>query len=401
VNRRVFIFMAGLGLVLAAVLVLSRVDFGGGRNAGGLHAPGLAGRIGDLESLKVVHAGNEALATVVRGERGWAVAEKGGHPANFERLRSVLDALSQARRVERKTALPEFYSRLGVDDPSGADATGYLLELDYGGRHPPEGFIVGQRAGAGMAYIRTVGEAQSWMVSADFDLSDLARDWLDREVIDIASGDIRRVVLDRGGGDVLEIAKEDAGDINFTPADLPEGRELSYGSVANSIAGALANVEANDVRPAAEAGALPAAAKARYETFDGLEVRLDIREEAPVAEAGAAEPTADAPRYWALFSAVPLMPEAAGPPETPANKEGGDADHAGETTEAGDATDAAAAAAAEAGGSGNETASEPPAPSPQERAADINAKLGGWAYELPAYKSDQWFKAMDDLLKEE
>ena len=386
-SRRALIVLAGLGLVLAAILVLSRFDFGGGQDTGGLHAPGLAERIGDLESLRVAHAGNEALATLLRGENGWVVAEKGGHPANFERFRSILDALSQARRVERKTARPEFYSRLGVDDPSGPEATGYLLELDYGGRHPTEGFIVGRRAGAGMAYIRTAGEAQSWMVSADFDLSDLARDWLDREVIDLASGDIRRVVLDRGGEDRLEIRKESPGDLNFTPVGIPEGRELSYGSVANSIAGALANVEANDVRPAAEADAFPVAANARYETFDGLEVRLDVREEAAVAETGAAEPTEADPRYWAMFSAVPLMAEAPSQPPTPANEGGGDADSPGGTDEA--------------GVSGNETASEPPAPSPQERAAEINAKLGGWAYELPAYKSDQWFKTMDDLLKEE
>ena len=25
----------------------------------------------------------------------------------------------------------------------------------------------------------------------------------------------------------------------------------------------------------------------------------------------------------------------------------------------------------------------------------------GWAYELPLYKSDQWFKKLDDLLKDE
>ena len=39
--------------------------------------------------------------------------------------------------------------------------------------------------------------------------------------------------------------------------------------------------------------------------------------------------------------------------------------------------------------------------SAEERAAELNAALGGWAYELPRYKSDQWFKKMDDLLKEE
>ncbi len=390
-NRRSLIVLAGLAVALAALLVLMRLDFGGGQDPGGLHAPGLAERIEDLESLRVVHAENAVLATLERGEGGWMVAEKGGHPANFERLRSVLESLTQARRVEKKTALPEFYSRLGVDEPSSPDATGYLLELDYGDKHPPDGFIVGQRAGAGMAYIRTAGDPQSWMVSADFDLSDRSRDWLDREVIDLASAEVQRVLLEQSGGDALEIARESRDDINFTPVGIPEGRELSYGSVANSIAGALANVEANDVRPASEVGELPRAVQASYETFDGLRLSLDVREEAAVAvEEG--EDGEDDPRYWVLFSAAALEPLAVDGPAAPAADEGVEPGIGpGIESDVGPREEPAP----------GEQAPDEQASGVGERAAELDAKLSGWAYELPEYKSDQWFKTMGDLLKEE
>lgn len=371
-TRRTLLILAGLGAALALILIVSRVGVDRGADAGGLHAPGLAERIGELESLRVVQAGNEVVATVERGEGGWVVAEKGGHRADFERFRGSLQALSQARRVERKTALPEFHSRLGVEDPEADGAGGYLLELDYGGRHPAEGYIVGNRAGAGMVYIRTSGEAQSWMVSADFDLSGVTRDWVDREVIDLASSEVRRVALDRGEGGVLEIAKEGRGDINFTPLGIPEGRELSYGSVANPIASALANVQANDVLPAADADGLPRAVLASYETFDGLEVRVDVREAAAETEEDGGDGGGEDPRYWAMLSAAALEPAP-----------GGDSAAGGE----------------DAGG--EDAMPEEPAPGPDERAAELNARLDGWAYELPAYKSDQWFKKMDDLLKDE
>ena len=337
-NRRSLLILAAVGAVLIAVLLLARLDFTREGSVGDLHAPGLADRLDDLESLRVMAAGNRVVATVQRGDQGWVVAERDGHPVEFERFRGSLQALSQARRVEKKTAVAEYYSRLGVEDPGDPDAAGYLLELDYGDEHSPEGFIVGLRAGNDMAYIRTAGEQQSWLVSADFDLSEQTRDWLDREIIDLGSGTVRRVLLDRGPGSVLEIAREDSGDINFTPLGIPEGRELSYGSVANSIGSALSNVEANDVLPAAQVNGLPQAVLARYETFDGLVVELDVRE--------------DASRYWVLISATARQQS----PE-----------------------EAAAA----------------------ERAREINARLAGWAYELPQYKSDQWFKKMDDLLKEE
>ncbi|MDE0678883.1 MAG: DUF4340 domain-containing protein [Gammaproteobacteria bacterium] len=367
-TRRSLIVLGVVGAMLVAVLLLTRLDFPSDDSLGALHAPGLADRLGELESLRVTRAGNEVVATIERSGQGWGVAERGGHPVDFERFRGSLLALSEARRVERKTALPEFYPRIGVEDVSAPDAGGYLFELGYGGSRPEDRFILGNRAGTGMIYIRTAGEEQSWMVSAELSLSDETRDWVDRDIIDLGSGEVRRVELDRGDGDRLEIAKEDRDDINFTPRDIPEGRELSYGSVANSIAGALANVEANDVRPAAEVAGLARAVLALYETFDGLELELDVREELP-AGAGddeAAENDTD-PRYWVLFSA-------------------GAAEAADREEPTVSAVDAA------------------PETSPvtaKERAGELNAALAGWAYELPGYKSDQWFKKMDDLLRED
>ena len=356
-TRRSLIILGGIGAALLAIVLLARLDFPADDSLGVPHAPGLADRLADLESLRVTGAGNEVIATIERSAEGWGVAEKGGHRVDFGRFRGSLRELAQARRVERKTALPEYYPRIGVEDTGDPNAGGYLLELSYGGKHPEDRFILGNRAGAGMVYVRTANEDQSWMVSAELSLSGQTRDWVDRDILDLKSGDVRRVALDRVEGDALEIAKEDSGDINFTPRNIPEGRELSYGSVANSIASALANVEANDVRPAVEVGDLPRVVLARYETFGGLELELDVREEPP-ADSGDGEDGGDAadPRYWVLFSALARDPAPA----------------AAEDEEA--------------------TVSQ---------AAELNAALGGWAYELPRYKSDQWFKKMDDLLKEE
>lgn len=368
-TRRSLIILGAVGAVLLAVLLLTRLDLSSDDSLGVLHAPGLADRLGDLESLRVTGAGNEVIATIERSGPGWAVAEKGGHPVDFERFRGSLRALSEARRVERKTALAEYYPRIGVEDVSDPNAGGYLLELAYGGNHPEDRFILGNRAGSGMIYIRTAGEEQSWMVGADLSLSDETRDWVDRDIIDLGSGEVRRVALDRGADNTLEIAKGERDDINFTPRDIPEGRELSYGSVANSIGSALANVEANDLRPAAEVAGLPRAVLALYETFDGLLLELDVREEPPAGPQEGEEASGDAadPRYWVLFSARAA--------------EQADPEDASDSMQ--DAEPAAAPINAE------------------ERAGELNAALTGWAYELPGYKSDQWFKKMDDLLKED
>ena len=219
------------------------------------------------------------------------------------------------------------------------------------------------------------------------------------------------MALDRGEGGVLEIAKDERGDINFTPLDIPEGRELSYGSVANPIASALANVQANDVLPAADADGLPRAVLASYETFDGLEVRVDVREAAAeTAEEGGGDGGGEDPRYWAMLSAAALEPAAGGDSANGGEaagggseaEDGGDAADAGEAAEGAESADDEEAVDAEgAAADGGDAMPEAPAPGPEERAAELNARLAGWAYELPAYKSDQWFKKMDDLLKDE
>ena len=373
-NRRTLTALAVVASALVAVLLLARLDFPRDDALGVPHAPGLAERLDDLESLRVTAAGNEVIVTIERGDSAWVVAERGGHPADFDRFRENLRALSEARRVERKTALAEMYPRLGVEDVSDPEAGGFLVELEYGEKHSPDRFILGDRAGAGMVYVRTAGEEQSWMVSADFDFPDQTRDWLDRDIIDLRSSEVRRVSLDRGANDVLEIARDERDDVNFTPANIPQGRELSYGSVANSIGSALANVEANDVRPAGEVAEMPRAVLARYETFDRLQLELDVREEVPAppeeADDGGEE---EESRYWVLFSA-----RAVAPPPDPEPVDAEPADGAPET---------------DAGVVETVTA--------EERAAELNDALGGWAYELPRYKSDQWFREMDDLLKEE
>ena len=51
-NRRSLIILGAVGAVLVAVLLLTRLDFSRDDSLGVLHAPGLADRMGELESLR-------------------------------------------------------------------------------------------------------------------------------------------------------------------------------------------------------------------------------------------------------------------------------------------------------------------------------------------------------------
>src|SRR5690606_440600 len=126
--------------------------------------------------------------------------------------------------------------------------------------------------------------------------------WLVRDITDLAAARVQSVTIRHADGATIRIRKDSEDAANFTVEDIPEGRELSYASVANSIAAALDNLTLDDVRRAGdaapatadtpdpagagsdEAGAdageasgdeAPEAVTTVFRTFDGLKVTVD------------------------------------------------------------------------------------------------------------------------------
>ncbi|HSG66319.1 MAG TPA: hypothetical protein VLD39_15010, partial [Gammaproteobacteria bacterium] len=134
---------------------------------------------------------------------------------------------------------------------------------------------------------------------------------------------------------------------NFTVENVPEGRTLLYDSVANVMAGVLANLTLEDVER--ETGATDEEIITEITTFDGLVITARGLER----DEGS----------WLAF--------------------------AFDTT----AALASADAAADADAANDESAD------PAAEAQNLNERLGGWRFRIPAYKFDQLTRSMDDLLQ--
>ncbi|RMF98233.1 MAG: DUF4340 domain-containing protein [Gammaproteobacteria bacterium] len=370
-NRRILVLL----LLLAALAVtgwwLAREQKPAAGGQGELFLPGLADALNGLETVVIKRAGGRVVATLRHGADGWTVAEANGYPADIGRLRRLLLALAQARVVEAKTARPERHDRLGVEDISREDASG--IQLDLISPAYSASVIIGKTgvAGGSMAYLRRAGEDQAFLVDARLDPGRELRDWLDRRVLDIPARDIRRVTIEHPDGETLVIEKPDPEASDFTVLNIPEGRKLSYPGVANSIGAALAGLEFDTVRPAAETPR-PAGPPVltRFETFDGLLIEA---------------------RTWRVDDGhlVAFSASAAEPPAmiTAAPAAGGDkAGEAGPAAGGESTTDAEPAADADTG------------KDPASRAAELNERLSGWLYALPGYKTDQLIRRMNDLL---
>ena len=352
-KRTVAILLAAF-LVLLVLVTVGRRESASPAGTGAPLIAGLDDALGDIERVTVTKANGETVATLEKGPDNWVVSDKHGYVANAGKLRQALTALGEARILEQKTANAELYSRLGVEDVAGADATGITVALTAAGRELPT-VILGNAEGAKFRYARRAGEAQSFLIDRNPDVPRAAGQWVESQIVDIRSDRVREVTITHPDGETLRIAKTAPELANFEVAGVPNGRELSYPGVANVSGNALRELNLEDVEPA-DASPAGEATQVELKTFDGLVVKIlgverdneswiTIEASADSAQAPATPPPAAQP---AADGAAPATPAAA---------------------------------------------------DPSAEAARINARVGGWRYKIAGFQYDQLTRRMADLLK--
>jgi len=255
-----------VAVLLAALIGLELADDTVEDSAGQRLFPGLKASINDVDSLAVERYGEETVS-IVRNDDGWVVANRDGFPADVAQVREVLLALSDARILEQKTANPARYEALGVRDPEIEGSTG--IRLTATGGDARFSLVIGKAAAGSSRYVRRADEAGSALIDRDPGVPEDAAGWLASELVDIDTDSVSSVVIEHADGERIAIAKSSADDVDFTVSDIPDGRELSYPTVANGIAGALNGLELEDVRDAS--GGQPFA-MTRFTTFDGQQI---------------------------------------------------------------------------------------------------------------------------------
>jgi hypothetical protein len=384
-NQKTLIGLAIAALVaIVAAIAINRANTprseSDGERASYL-APALRDHVNDVSKVVVTGAENKTLATLERGANGWSLVEKGGYMVDTGKLREFLLKLADATLVEQKTANKDKYATLGVDDVSAKDAKGLQVELD--GLAQPLKLIVGVANQRGGTFVRRAGDAQSWLASATLNVEKNAADWLKKDLVDIAANRIESVTITHPDGKRVRVTKDAEGDAKFKLADIPKGREAGSEYSANGLASTLAGLRFDDVVPAKEAAPDDNALKASYATFDGLMVDVTAWEK-------------DAKDY-AQFTASLDTAQA-------------DKGIAAQQAKANSEFETATAAAAK----DSKPADKPIKPlavsdvvkdhenrlaALNKEVADLNARVNGWTYVLPAYKYATINKSIDDLLK--
>lgn len=321
--------------------------------------PSMAAGLNDVARIQLGDESGDGLE-LEKTDAGWIVEQKNGYAADSGRIRQLLLRLSEAEIVEAKTANPQLYGRLGVADPGEEDG-GTLLTIG-----PPADLrlIVGRletRAGSG-TYVRRDGEQQSYLVGGDLTIESDPLEWLDKDLFDVDSLAITRMVIEHADGEMLELIR--VGE-RLVVVGIPEGRELSSPGASQPLTRGLSPLRFDDVVPAGDFDQGEPDATVRYHLDDGRRItaRNWRRDD----------------QSWLAFDIdldpvedpAPLQPTE--PADDPAGAEPADPD--GEPAEP-------------------EIIRADP-----EEVARQDAKLAGWVYKVPTYKSEQIVRRMDDLLR--
>lgn len=272
-ERRVLALLAAAIVVVVVAFVLaSRERRGAAPTAGQPVLEGFKAAVNDVTEIRIVK-GDGTRTTLRKEPDGWRVAER-EYSADSGKLRKLLLDLGALRVVEEKTADPESYARLGVEDVESAQATG--ARIDAVTPEKTYSLIVGRTSGMNSTFVRVSDAKQSHLAAPRIVAEAEPKQWLDRRILDIPQARIREVTIEPAEGPSYTVTRENKEQADFTVAKLPKGRELSYPAAANAVAGELAAFDFDDVRkaPAGDAATKPAAS-ATFRSFDGLEVEVD------------------------------------------------------------------------------------------------------------------------------
>lgn len=410
-SKTLLVLVVVTGAALGAAMLTQR---GSSRSQAAAETGGklfgdLAGRINDAASLTVQKGKDQT--TIARKGDAWVMGSKSDYPVEFEKVKEALVALADFKVVEGKTSNPEFYGQLGVSDPAPDNTTAKLVTIKDAAGKDIASVIVGNmsssRAGAVPAYfVRKPGEKQSWLVEGRFNAEPDALSWMKRDMISVDKGRIKSVTVTHPSEaatgeaqpETLKILRDTQEDPQFLLQDKPADRELKQETVTDQIANGLSYLTFEDVRPAAEVDftAQPVAEKKDEPKPEEAKPEGASEEKAPepTAAPSAGPATAEFRAFDGLVVTVKMAP-----------KDGKMwAQFAASFDEAG------AAAAAQVKPE-EKKEGEPPAPltpptklktadEVKKEVADLNARLGSWAFALPEYRAKQIASRMADMLKD-
>lgn len=163
----------------------------------------------------------DASLTLTKGDESiWHIVEHADYPAKPGAVRAFLLALSEARHVERKTANPELFGKLGIDEDAAVRAEAF----DNAGNtvfNVSLGASPAQRKGI---YAKRADDEYVTLISEDMTVSADYATWIDKRLFAVNPGDITAVEAAPADGQTYRLERRDGENgALWAMSDVPEG----------------------------------------------------------------------------------------------------------------------------------------------------------------------------------
>jgi hypothetical protein len=246
-RRRFLLLVAAAAVALALALLLTSRHHLTHDTQGGLLLPQLGTDLNAVTAVTIRKGGDKPAVSLRRSGASWTVTELGDYPADLPKLRRLLLALSEARRIEEKTSNPASYAAIGVEDPAKPGAFG--SEISVLGPHGTTALVVGKPSGNGN-FVRLSADAASYLAEPGISFETEPRYWIDARLVDIPLASIQTLSLQPSDGPGYTLHRVGSEGDGFALDSVPAGRSaLDAKSLAPSPS-AFGNLAADDVASA-------------------------------------------------------------------------------------------------------------------------------------------------------
>ncbi len=241
---------------------------------------GLDAKINEVQALAVTTP--ERSFTIERTGKGWGVKELKGYEASFDKLKTVIVALSGFKYLEAKTSDPERYERLDLRDVGAKNSKSVQVVVRARDGSELAKGLIGKTnedlfgSGRGGTYMRFGDKKQTWLVEGTAPLGKGPADWVEKDIVDIKREKVKRLhITSKSGGDV--VIHRDAPSVkDFKLDGIPAGKRQRGQWETNDMAKLLEGLKLVDLRLAEE---IPFGENVlhtgKVETFDGLVIHSE------------------------------------------------------------------------------------------------------------------------------
>jgi Domain of unknown function (DUF4340) len=193
----------------------------------------------------------------------WTIPSHHSYPADAEtRLAKTAAALMELRKDIIVSDNIDDQADYGVIDPLDQAATslvgrGKHVTLRDGAGKALADFIVGKKVEdkQGYRYLRVPGQRRTYAVKTDADVSAEFKDWIETDLLKLASGDVRKVLINRYSINERQGTLENLEKLALVKKDnkwnLDGGGTISQDKM-NALTGALEKLRIVDVQPKPE-----------------------------------------------------------------------------------------------------------------------------------------------------